>query len=298
MLDIQDPQDGKLHPFPMKKDGEGKSVLPLLEWSPSTPWHRPKWEGELFSAGGVPCDCKSDTAARPETLLESLWLLLKLSLSIFWRQNCTVQGRRCRTSHARKSQAHLSCEAMSKHFGQEMSISHSPQHLCCFWRQTSLPNKPLLPPFSPFWIWVLHSVTASPKNHLFPLPGKAQKNVCSTVCELGWWRPCTPTTDRTKNLTVLAQLLSKAALWLSPAHSSIWAPLFSLTPTRHEMSQGFSGRASLTSFWNFYFIMQSAYGTGKTGTLRNTYWIFFGHVLSSSGMDNSHNTDYCQIPIL
>lgn len=80
MFEMQDPQGGKLHPFPMEKDGEGKSVLPFLEWSPATPWHRPKGESEPFSAEVVLCDCKSDTAARPEALLDSLWLLLKLSL--------------------------------------------------------------------------------------------------------------------------------------------------------------------------------------------------------------------------
>lgn len=35
---------------------------------------------EPFSAEMVLCGCKSDTAARPEALLDSLWLLLKLSL--------------------------------------------------------------------------------------------------------------------------------------------------------------------------------------------------------------------------
>lgn len=230
-----------------------------------------------------------------------LWLLLKLSLSVFWRQHCTGQGRMCRASGARESQAHLPCEATSKHFEQGLCMNHSPQHLCRSWRQTGLPNKPLLPPCFLFWISYLWQPQKSPVSP----PWENTENVCSTVWESCRWGLMkgiyridthTPTGWKASGFCPSGSLKMPCD-WVQPTAA---APLFSLTPTRHKVSQGCSGHVCKPDKpLEFLFYGAECLWYREDWSIRqrilNTFWQC---VLSSSGMNNSHNAGYCQMLVL
>lgn len=262
-----------------------ESVLPLTEWSPATPRHRPKGEREPFSAGAF-------RVAASLTQLQDQrhsWIASACFgnfLSAF-PEGSTAQGKEgcARLQVSGKTRLTLPVRPRANTLGRIYEpFRPAPQ----LFLETGPPNEPLLPPFFPFWIcyvWLLHPVTGSPRNHLFPLLRIAQKNVCSTVWESCRWglmkaiyRICIhiPTGSRT---TVFSQWLSKDALWLSPAHSSTWAPLFSLTPTRHKVSHGCSGCVCQPDkSLEFLFYGTECIWYRKIGVLSNTYWTLFSDV--------------------
>lgn len=92
MQEIQHPWGGKLHPFPMNKDGEGKSIPPFPRWSPATPWHRPGGRLSPSQPRGflqlqVWPNCKTtSTSGEPLVALETF-------LQIAFSEGSTAQGK-------------------------------------------------------------------------------------------------------------------------------------------------------------------------------------------------------------
>lgn len=110
MLEIQHPWGGTLHPFPVKKDGEGKSIPPLPEWSPATPQRRRG--GRLnpsqlrgFTRLQVWPNCKTTgTSGEPPVALETF-------PQIAFSEGSTAQGKEGGTGLAAPGRAELSFPA-------------------------------------------------------------------------------------------------------------------------------------------------------------------------------------------
>lgn len=125
---------------------------------------------------------------------------------------------------------------------------------------------------------------AAPKITCFPSLGKHRKCVQHSVrvmqmgADEGHIQDRYTYTYRMKSLRVLSQWLSKDALLTesSPQLQHLSSHWLQPDIRCHRAAQGMC--ASLTSLWNFYFMVQSGYGTGKTGALGNIYWILFGNV--------------------
>lgn len=290
-------------PFPWRRMVR-ESVLPLLEGTCHTlgGWALLRW--------GFPCGCKSDTAARPEALLDCLWLLWNF-LSAF-SEGSTAQGKEGRAGLQVPGKAKL-----------------------------TFPVRPQANTEGRICLWTIHPSTsavpgdsqASPKSHSFlpsfslnlvslaftPSDRQPKKVIC--FLSLGKHRKCVQHslrvvqtgadeghiqgwythTYRIKNLTVLSQQLSKSALSLSPAHSNVWASLFSLTPAGDKVPRSCSGHACKPDkSLEFLFF-------GAECLWYRENWSTKQHIPNTLGdmyylpvewMNNSLNAGYCQILIL
>lgn len=220
MLEIQHSQGGKLHHFPVKKDGEGN--CPSFSWV--EPYHTlaQAWGGGwALLSWGFPCYCKSDTAARPEALLDASCCFWNF-LSAF-SEGSTAQGKEGCVGLQVPGKARLIFPVRP----QANTLSRA-----CVWTihpsTSAVPGDRQASPTSHSFLHAFSSefhISGSPKNHLFPLLGKTQK-MCAAQCEShadgadeGHIQDQYTYTYRMKSLRVLSQWLSKDALWLSPAHS-------------------------------------------------------------------------------